>query len=265
MVTRCDSWRSLDLSSASAGGPVAFCADLSPETILEGYRAGLYPFPAQDAYACELNEALFEANVAAGSIAIVGSGERNPYEVAWWSPDPRPVAPPGGIHLGRSFARRLRNRLAWTTTVDRAFSHVLDECQRGRRPQWLTEELRQSLILLNEREWAHSVEVWEGDELIGGAYGMKTGAVFSLDSMFYRRSSASKVAIADLADRFGAVGVQLLDAQWDSPPVRAIGFAPVPREQFLAMLRSSPEVPSPPMEPLPARRLVTAPERLGAA
>ncbi|MFC9245279.1 leucyl/phenylalanyl-tRNA--protein transferase [Streptomyces sp. NPDC057136] len=263
MVNRCGSWASLDLAHAPGSGPVAFCGDLSPGTVLEAYRAGLYPFPAPDAYACEMNEALFEAEVDAGAIAVVGDGERNPYEVAWWSPDPRPVASPRDIHLGHSLTRRLRNRLGWITTVDRAFSRVLDECRRGRSPQWLTEELRQSLILLNARQSAHSVEVWEGDELIGGAYGMQTGAVFSLDSMFHRRSDASKVAIADLADRLGAVGVRLLDAQWDSPQIRDIGFTPVPRERHLAVLRSSADVPSPPEDPLPARRLFPARGLLG--
>ncbi|MGW8886031.1 leucyl/phenylalanyl-tRNA--protein transferase [Streptomyces sp. NPDC055749] len=261
MVNRCGSWASLDLAHAPGSGPVAFCADLSPATVLEAYRAGLYPFPAQDAYACEMNEALFEEEVDAGAIAVVGDGDRNPYEVAWWSPDPRPVASPRDIHIGHGLARRLRNRLGWTTTADRAFSRVLDECRSGRSPQWLTEELRQSLILLNAQRSAHSVEVWDGDELIGGAYGMRTGAVFSLDSMFHRRSDASKVAIADFADRLGAVGVHLLDAQWDSPQVRGIGFTPVPRERHLATLRSSLRssgVPLPPEDARPARRLAPA-------
>ncbi|WP_328909507.1 leucyl/phenylalanyl-tRNA--protein transferase [Streptomyces sp. NBC_00234] len=258
MVNGCGSWASLDLAHAPAGGPVAFCGDLSPDTVLEAYRAGLYPFPAQDAFACQMNEALFEADVASGAIAILGDGKRNPYEVAWWSPDPRPVASPGDVHIGHGLTRRLRNRLGWTTTVDRAFPQVLDECRRGRSPQWLTEELMQSLTLLNAGRSAHSVEVWEGDTLIGGAYGMQTGTVFSLDSMFHRRSDASKVALADLADRAGAVGVHLLDAQWDSPQIRDIGFAPVSRDRYLATLRSAGDAPSPPEDPRPARRLVPA-------
>ena len=237
-MTRYPSWSALDLRAAPADAPAAFCADLSPAGLLAGYRAGAYPMPAEDEYARYLSEARFEDGVAAGDIAVVGGGAEVPYEVAWWSPDPRPVIVPGEERLGRRLARALRNRLAWSTSVDTAFDRVVDECRVGRSPRWLTDELKQGLCGLHQEGRAHSVEVWEDGELIGGAFGVRVGPVLSLDSMFHRRPGAARVAIADLGARSAAVGGRLLDAQWDGPAVRGLGGTLMPRAGYLRLLGS---------------------------
>lgn len=245
----------VDVARAPADAPAAFGADLGPDALLAAYRCGLFPMPAADDYASAFNEARFEEAVAAGEVALLPGAGDDPYALAWWSPDPRPVIDPGGVRLGRHLARRLRNRLEWWTSADRAFGEVLAACAAGRQPPWLTDGLRSSLGLLHERGAAHSVEVWEGGELVGGVFGVAVGPVLSLDSMFHRRPDAARVAVADLAARFRAAGGLLLDAQWDGPHIRSLGAAPIPRSRYLAELATPAEVGQLPLGALPVARL----------
>ncbi|MFK4100134.1 leucyl/phenylalanyl-tRNA--protein transferase [Streptomyces sp. NPDC019531] len=260
MVNRCACWEALDVSDAAPDGPVAFSADLSPASLLAAYRAGVYPFPASDEYTRALNEVVFADQVQEGRIPLVGvdAGEEaaDPYAVSWWSPDPRPVLPVSAPHLGRSLARRLRNRLQWSTSLDRRFERVVRECRADRVPLWLTDELIASLVRLHDLGHAHSVEVWEDGDLVGGVFGLQVGSVFSMDSMFFHRPGASKVAVTDLAARFAEAGGVLLDAQRDSPHVRDLGGILVPREQYVRHLchTTSDSLPIP-TATLPARRL----------
>lgn len=256
MVSRCRDWEALDVLEAAPDGPVAFSADLSPTGLLAAYRAGVYPFPASDEYTRALNEVVFADLVEAGRIRLVGEESADPYAVSWWSPDPRPVLPVSATHLGRSLARRLRNRLPWSTSLDRRFERVVRECRADRVPLWLTDELIESLVRLHDLGHAHSVEVWEDGELVGGVFGLRVGSVFSMDSMFFHRPGASKVAVTDLAARFAQAGGELLDAQWDSPHVRSLGGVLVPREQYLRHLcRTADDSLPMPTATLPARRL----------
>ncbi|MER7845076.1 leucyl/phenylalanyl-tRNA--protein transferase [Kitasatospora sp. NPDC096077] len=228
----------LDLRRADGAGPVAFGGVLGPEELLAAYRRGLFPLPAADEYAGAYNEALYGESVDAGEVALL-PGAAAPYVLAWWSPDPRPVLRPDAVRLPRRLARRLRGAVEWWTTADRAFDEVLTGCAEGRQPVWLTAELRQALVGLKVRGAAHSVEVWEGGELIGGVFGVAVGPVLSLDSMFHRRPDAARVAVADLGARFAAVGGRLLDAQWDGPYVRSLGAVPMERSRYLAELAAA--------------------------
>lgn len=245
----------LDLRRAPGDGPVAFGAELGADVLLAAYHRGLFPMPAADDYASAFNEARFEEAVAAGEVALLPGAEDDPYALAWWSPDPRPVIAPGGVRLGSRLARRLRNGLHWWTSADRAFARVLAACAEGRQPPWLNARLSATLIELQERGAAHSAEVWEGEELIGGVFGVAAGPVLSLDSMFHRRPDAGRVAVADLAARFAAAGGRLLDAQWDTPHVRALGATAVPREHYLSALAAPADVGPLPTGALPAARL----------
>ncbi|MFJ9950377.1 leucyl/phenylalanyl-tRNA--protein transferase [Kitasatospora sp. NPDC091207] len=244
----------LDVHRAPGDGPVAFGAELGADVLLAAYGRGLFPMPADD-YASAFNEARFEEAVAAGEVALLPGGDDDPYALAWWSPDPRPVIAPDGVRVGSRLARRLRNGLRWRTSADRAFPQVLAACAEGRQPPWLTARLRSSLLELRERGAAHSAEVWEGEELIGGVFGVSAGPVLSLDSMFHRRADAGRVAVADLAARFAAAGGRLLDAQWDTPHVRTLGAGLVPRERYLAELAAPADVGPLATEVLPAARL----------
>ncbi|MET7691781.1 leucyl/phenylalanyl-tRNA--protein transferase [Streptomyces sp. NPDC005483] len=255
-MSQCPRWDALDVLEAAPGGPVAFGADLSPAGLLAAYRAGAYPFPASDDYTRALNEVVFADQVQEGRIPLVGEELADPYAVSWWSPDPRPVLPVSATHLSRSLARRLRNRLQWSTSLDRRFEGVVRECRAGRAPLWLTDELIASLVRLHDLGHAHSVEVWEDGDLIGGVFGLRVGSVFSMDSMFFHRAGAAKVAVTDLAARFAQAGGELLDAQRDSPHVRDLGAILVPREQYVQHLRHATRDSRPmPTAILPARRL----------
>jgi leucyl/phenylalanyl-tRNA---protein transferase len=271
-------WDSFRPNPGVTDGPVAFGADLSPDGVLDAYRHGIIPFPAPDEYHRTLNEIRYEDQVNAGVIGLVGAdphagpgagpgagpsagagagagGGQDPYAVAWWSPDPRPVIATDRVHLGRNVRKQLRRGHEWTT-ADTAFEQVAEQCRAGREARWLTDDLLESLVALHEKGWAHSVEVWERGELIGGAFGVAVGPVLSGDSIFSRRPEAARIAVADLAARFYAAGGELIDAQWDSPFLRSLGTTPIPREQYLARLNGSMERTMLPRDPQPARRLL---------
>jgi leucyl/phenylalanyl-tRNA---protein transferase len=253
-------WESFEIaSSGPAGapvcsGPVAFCADLSPASVLGAYRRGIFPLPAADEYFRTINEVRYSDGVADGTIGLVGAERDDPYGVAWWSPDPRPVISAGHVRLGRNTRKWLRRSEVWTTANAR-FGQVAEECRAGREPRWLTDALLGALVKLHGQGWAHSIEVWLDGELIGGAMGIGVGRVISGDSLFGRYPGAARVAVADMAARLGLAGGDLVDAQWDSPFLRTLGAVPVPRERYLALLARSAERIALPSARLAARRL----------
>lgn len=243
-------WRTLDLTGAPAAGPVAFHDDLDPRTLLDAYRHGLYPFPADTDEQKIMNEIAYE-----GRVPVLGRSA-NPYAVAWCSPDPRPVIFVDELHLQRSLRKQLRNKVAWTTTLDGCFERVVRRCRTGREPRWLTDRLIASLVRLHEAGHAHSVEVWDGNELVGGTFGVRVGGVFSADSQFTLRSGAAKVAVACLVRRMAGSGGVAVDVQHDGDHARLIGAVPVPRAEYLALVREHAAADSTmPAGPLPARDL----------
>jgi leucyl/phenylalanyl-tRNA--protein transferase len=239
------------------GQPVAFCADLSPASVLGAYRRGVVPIPAASEFFRTSNEVRYEDRVAAGAIAIVGGEGDDPYWVAWWSPDPRPLIDGAGVHLGRNVRKRLR-RDGLVTTADTAFGLVAAECREGREPRWLTDALLGSLSELYSAGWAHSIEVWLGGDLIGGALGIGIGGVLSGDSLFGRRPGAAAIAVADMWARLVVAGGAVIDAQWDTPFLRSLGAVPAAREDYLALLDRSAAQLRLPHESLPALRLLSA-------
>jgi leucyl/phenylalanyl-tRNA--protein transferase len=243
-------WRTLDLSDAPADGPVAFHDDLSPATLLDAYRHGLYPFPADTEEQKILSEMTYE-----GRVPVLGESA-DPYAVAWCSPDPRPVIFADEVRIQRSLRKQLRNKVEWTTTLDACFGRVVRLCRAGREPRWLTDRLVESLEKLHAAGHAHSVEVWDGDELVGGTFGVRIGGVFSADSQFTLASGASKVAIACLVRRVAESGGVAVDVQHDGDHARLIGAVPVPRARYLELLAEHGSADGAmPARPLPAREL----------
>jgi leucyl/phenylalanyl-tRNA--protein transferase len=254
-VRRYPDWESFDFAGTAVDGPVAFGADLSPASVLGAYRRGIIPLPAADEHLRAINEFRYEDLVAGGTIALVGALHGDPYRVAWWSPDPRPVIGAGRVHLGRNVRKQLR-REDLRTTADTVFGRVAEECRTGRAPRWLTDTLLRTLAELHAGGWAHSIEVWLDGRLVGGAIGIGIGRVISGDSLFGRHQGAARVAVADMAARLDLAGGLLIDAQWDSPFLRSLGTAPLPRERYLALLGGPAERVALPSGPLPARRLL---------
>jgi leucyl/phenylalanyl-tRNA--protein transferase len=259
-TSRYPDWESFELAPGTGDGPVAFCADLSPASVLGAYRRGIFPLPAADERFRTINEVRYEERVADGTIGLVGSGRDDPYWVAWWSPDPRPVISVGHVHLGRNTRKRLRGSEVWTT-ADARFGRVAEECRAGREPRWITDTLARTLTELHAEGWAHSIEVWLDGDLIGGAIGIGIGRIISGDSLFSRYPGAARIAVADMAARLGLAGGLLIDAQWDSPFLRSLGAGPLPRERYLALLTRSAaasERTALPAQPCAARRLLAA-------
>jgi leucyl/phenylalanyl-tRNA--protein transferase len=248
-------WESFKITPKARDYPVAFCADLSPASVLSAYQHGIFPLPAPDEYTRDRNEFQYEDQVSDGVIGLVGSTHDDPYGVAWWSPDPRPVIKVADIHVGRNVRKQLR-RGQTHTTANHSFWRVAEECRAGREPRWLTDTLLESMVSLHSEGWAHSIEVWQDDDLIGGAIGIGVGFVLSGDSMFSRHPNAARIAVADMAARFAQAGGALIDAQWDSPFLRSLGAELMPRDQYLPLLASSAERLTLPGQPLLARRLI---------
>ncbi len=196
-----------DPREADADGLLATGGDLEPATLLAAYRQGVFPWPAAD------------------------------IDLLWWSPDPRAVLPPDGVHVSRSLARRLR-RGAFRVTIDAAFDDVVAGC--ADRPAadetWITPAIRDAYARLHRLGWAHSVEVWVGGALAGGLYGVSIGALFAAESMFHRVTDASKVALVALAQHARAVGVQLVDVQMPTPHLQSMGAVTISRDEYLAAL-----------------------------
>ena len=194
-----------DPARADPEGLLAEGGDLEPSTLIAAYRAGIFPWPYEE------------------------------HELLWWSPDPRAILPPEGLHVSRSLARLLRQH-RFRVTLNAAFGEVITGCA-GREETWITPRLRAAYVSLHNLGWAHSVEVWAPDgTLAGGLYGVAVGALFSAESMFHRARDASKVALVALVEHARRVGLTLLDVQVPSAHLASLGARTIPRRDYLARL-----------------------------
>ena len=213
-------WRFPDPATAGEDGLVGIGADLDPATLVDAYRRGIFPWPHPGA------------------------------PLPWFSPDPRGVIPLDGLAVSRSLRARLR-RSGWETTVDRAFAAVLAGCADRPGPiggleksppddraggTWITPPMRAAYQRLHDLGHAHSLEVWDGAELVGGLYGVGVGGVFTGESMFHVARDASKVALVDLVARLGEAGGCLIDVQMVTPHLASLGARDLPRAEFLDLL-----------------------------
>jgi len=185
------------------------------EVLLDGYRRGIFP--------------MAEANG----------------EIRWYEADPRTILDIHHYHIPRDL-RRILNRNLFEIRFDSAFERVIRACA-SRASTWISEEIISSYINLHKAGYAHSVEAWSrpGDEektppkLVGGLYGVAQGAVFFGESMFYRVSYASKVALAHLVEHLKAQGFELHDAQMMTPTLQLFGAQQIPRDEYLKRLQKA--------------------------
>jgi len=209
-------WVLPDPSLADEDGIVGVGADLEPGTLLAAYRHGLFPMPL---------------------------GRSGP--LGWWSPDPRGVLPLDGLRVTRSLRRACRR---YEVRVDTAFAEVVAACAEPSRPGgWITPEIQVAYQRLHELGWAHSVEAWDDDGLAGGLYGVAIGGLFAGESMFHRRTDASKVALVGLVELLRADGDprRLLDVQWQTPHLATLGVVEIPRATYLERLAVALDAPLP--------------------
>jgi leucyl/phenylalanyl-tRNA--protein transferase len=195
------------VEQASPEGLLAVGGDLRPERLLEAYRHGIFPWYSDD------------------------------QPILWWSPDPRTVLFPDKLHISRSLKRSLRPGL-FSVTLDRCFRDVIQHCAEP-RPQypgggtWITAEMLDAYTRLHEQGYAHSVETWQGEKLVGGLYGVALGGAFFAESMFTHASDASKVALVSLVRQLQTWGFRIMDCQQSSPHITALGAESIPRREFL--------------------------------
>ena len=240
MVTPAERFEALEVAAAPRS-LIALGGTLEPEMLVAAYRAGVFPWPdgAGDAGLGRVVRRLARR----GEVPL-WPGEDG--YVPWCSPDPRAVLLADRVVVSRSLRRTLR-RCGWTTTVDAAFEEVMAGCAApapSREDTWITDRMRTAYSALHRSGGAHSVEVWDGAELVGGLYGVLTGRVFSGESMFHRVPDASKVALVDLCDRLLDAGVVLVDTQQPTEHMQSMGQVVVRREEYLAVLRSLRDVPA---------------------
>lgn len=198
------------MARADMGGLLAVGADLSPARILNAYRHGIFPW---------------------------GTVERQPL---WYSPDPRMVLFPGEFRLTRSLRKTLRAR-QYEVRFDSDFAAVIDACAATPRPgqdgTWISRDMMDAYLRLHELGWAHSVEVYIESNLTGGLYGLGIGRMFYGESMFSRRSNASKIAFAHLVAYLLAHDFAMVDCQMRTEHLASLGGREIPRDDFLARLQ----------------------------
>ncbi|PRB81583.1 leucyl/phenylalanyl-tRNA--protein transferase [Pseudomonas sp. MYb185] len=194
---------------ASPNGLLAVGGDLRPDRLLAAYRRGIFPWYEQG------------------------------QPLLWWSPDPRTVVAPDAVHISRSMRKFLR-KTPLRITFDRDFAAVIRACAEPRDytdATWITEEMQQAYLELHRRGMAHSVEIWDEGELVGGLYGVALGKAFFGESMFSRRSNASKTAFLALARHLQAGGCELIDCQMPTEHLQSLGANEIPRAAFVAVLQ----------------------------
>ncbi len=200
-----------DVEGCDSSGIVAVGGDLSPARLLLAYRKGIFPW--------------FNADEP----------------ILWWSPDPRFVLFPQELKIARSM-RPYFNQRRFTISLDTCFEAVMQACGRQYRPgqqgTWITDEMIAAYHALHQLGYAHSVEVWdEAGQLVGGLYGVATGAVFFGESMFAKVSNASKFGFIALVQRLHRLGFRLIDCQQETRHLASLGARAIPRREFIQHLQ----------------------------
>ncbi len=190
-------------------GLLAVGGDLTAARLLQAYRQGIFPW--------------------------FSPGD----PILWWSPDPRMVLFPSEFKISRSLRKKLVN-LNYAVTVDTSFETVMRECAAPRAAEigtWITDAMIGAYCKLFRLGHAHSVEVWMEDQLVGGLYGVTIGRIFFGESMFSRRTDASKIALAHLARQLERWNFGLIDCQMHTPHLATLGARPITRPEFIAHLQ----------------------------
>ena len=210
-----DSFPPLRKALASPNGLLCAGADLSVARLVEAYRRGIFPW----------------------------FSEGDP--ILWWSPDPRMVLFPEELKVSRSL-RRIVARGTYEIRVDTAFRAVIEACaapREGHSGTWIVSEMVEAYVALHAAGFAHSVESWKDDKLVGGLYGIELGHVFFGESMFTRAPDASKAALVALVERLRARDFRVVDCQQATAHLASLGAREIPRRRFAQLLEESIQYP----------------------
>ena len=160
--------------------------------------------------------------------------------ILWWSPDPRLILTPRLLKVSRSLKKLIKKR-SYEITLDIAFSEVVQNCADSRRESagtWITDEMQTAYSSLHDKGYAHSVEVWAGNDLVGGLYGVALGKVFFGESMFSKEDNTSKLALVYLIRQISRWGFELIDCQVSSDHLFTLGAIEISRSEFLQDLNN---------------------------
>jgi leucyl/phenylalanyl-tRNA--protein transferase len=191
-------------------GLLAVGGDLTPQRLIQAYQLGIFPWFSE--------------------------GE----PILWWSPDPRTVLYPKKIKISRSLRKAIRKK-TFNITFDHDFDGVIHSCAAPREDSpgtWLVPEMIEAYRLQHQLGLAHSIEVWEDSELVGGLYGMAIGRVFFGESMFSRARDSSKIALVYLSKQLQAWEFEMIDCQVYTRHLASLGAEQIPRKQFCRDLQS---------------------------
>jgi leucyl/phenylalanyl-tRNA--protein transferase len=206
------------VEEADEEGLLLIGGQVTPERVIEAYSKGIFPWFNDD------------------SLPL------------WWSPDPRFVLFPDGLHISRSMQKFLR-KTSFEFRTNTAFKEVISNCARIERKEqdgtWITGEMAEVYIELHKQGYAHSAETWMNDELVGGMYGIRLGKVFFGESMFSLVTNASKFAFINFVHQLKQDGVELIDCQVYTEHVESLGVRLIERKEYLKLLGASP---APPVE-----------------
>lgn len=201
-----------DPRRAGPDGLVAVGGDLAPETLLAAYRKGIFPWPVPG------------------------------WPLVWFSPDPRGVLFFAELHVPRRLAR-VERQAPYRLTIDRAFDRVIEACaayhQEREGGTWITPPMVPAYQRLHRLGAAHSVEAWDGEELVGGMYGVEVDGAFAGESMFTLRPNASRLALLHIIRHLQSRGLEWLDIQMLTPHMATLGAREIPRGEFLALLAAT--------------------------
>ena len=204
-----DAFPPLEFALSDPNGLLCAGGDLSPQRIIQAYRQGIFPWYSR--------------------------GE----PILWWSPNPRMVLIPSEFRISRSLRKTLRHG-NYRVLLDNDFPAVIRACARaprkGQPGTWITREMQAAYGTLFELGFAHSVETWVDDTLVGGLYGLAIGKMFYGESMFSYATDASKIAIAHLTRFLQAQGFGLIDCQMNTPHLASLGGREIARREFIARL-----------------------------
>jgi len=198
----------IDYALEEPNGLLCVGGDLSPERLLAAYRYSLFPWFNDD------------------------------QPILWWSPNPRAVLLPADIHISRSLRKAIRKK-KYRITFDQCFTDVVSACAEPRPYEantWISDEIRRAYTQLHQLGYAHSVEAWQGEQLMGGLYGIALGKVFFGESMFSRATDSSKIAFVYLTRQLQQWGFQLIDCQVASEHLTSLGAIDIDRNQFIDLL-----------------------------
>ena len=198
-----------DPEQADPDGLLAVGGDLSVNTLINAYSHGIFPWYSE------------------------GS------PILWWCPDPRLVLFPEKLKTSKSL-RQIINQKKYSVKIDTCFREVIENCasmnRKNQEGTWITDEMKESYILLHNEGYAHSVETFYNDKLIGGLYGVSLGKVFFGESMFFKMTDASKVALYYLVERLKILKFHFIDAQQSTQHMKSMGAEEISRKKFIKML-----------------------------